>query len=54
VPTADEIRAAATAMIADAEPDVACEVCGDRALYWRNCKLICRNCRSIVKSCADL
>jgi hypothetical protein len=31
-----------------------CDYCGEDALVWRKCKLICERCGNIVKSCADL
>jgi hypothetical protein len=31
-----------------------CDYCGEDALVWRKCKLICGQCGNIIKSCADL
>jgi hypothetical protein len=31
-----------------------CDICGNDAVEWRKCKLVCTACGTILKSCADL
>jgi hypothetical protein len=35
-------------------PSERCDYCGEPALVWRKCKLVCTACGNINKSCADL
>ncbi|MBI1809490.1 MAG: hypothetical protein HYR75_06275 [Gemmatimonadetes bacterium] len=45
----------ATATPADGPaPAEHCDHCGETALVWRKCKLVCTACGNINKSCADL